>query len=117
MNAIKNKYYDGTFIVSREYEKMKMKKPNRNSFTLSLNFAEKRFVRFFFSSYPKIIIETCRRCMNCLKMCPEKSIVLKDSYPFARNKKCVLCYCCIEICPYKSIRTVKSIFEGVRIAG
>jgi uncharacterized protein (DUF362 family)/NAD-dependent dihydropyrimidine dehydrogenase PreA subunit len=112
-HAVKNNYYDGNFSVEGDYEKIIMKRPTRNSFTLSLKFAGKRFTRFLFSSYPKVMNETCMKCMKCMKMCPEKAIVLKNGFPYVREKKCVSCYCCIEVCPYKSIKTKKSAVEGV----
>ncbi|MGE3063181.1 MAG: DUF362 domain-containing protein [bacterium] len=113
-HGVKNNLYDGTYTVEGEYDKVILKRPTRNAFTLPLSIANARFARFFLSSYPKIINESCMRCFKCAKMCPEKAITIKDGFPFVRERKCVACYCCVEVCPYKSIKTKKSVFEKTR---
>jgi len=112
-HGIKSKLYDGQFQVEGEYDQFRIKRPSRNSFTLPLSFARKKFARHLITSYPEVMNLKCMRCMKCMKMCPEKAIFLKDSFPFVRKRKCVACYCCVEVCPCKAIKTNKSFFERV----
>ena len=62
--------------------------------------------------------EKCIRCYQCVSLCPEQAIFLKDDYPYTDQKKCALCSTCVSICPAqargiigKRISTVKVIRE------
>ena len=62
--------------------------------------------------------EKCIRCYQCVSLCPEQAIFLKDGYPYTDQKKCALCSTCVSICPTqtrgiigKRISTVKVIRE------
>ncbi|NLL62373.1 MAG: glycyl-radical enzyme activating protein [Candidatus Atribacteria bacterium] len=62
--------------------------------------------------------EKCIRCYQCVSLCPEQAIFLKDDYPYTDQKKCALCSTCVSICPAQArgiigrrISTVKVIRE------
>ena len=62
--------------------------------------------------------EKCIRCYQCVSLCPEQAIFLKDDYPYTDQKKCALCSTCVSICPTQArgiigrrISTVKVIRE------
>jgi len=57
------------------------------------------------SSQPIISAERCRKCLNCIDICPAKAIDVKDKneIPVINNDRCIQCFCCHEICPYAAI--------------
>lgn len=61
------------------------------------------------SPRPVIKLEGCKRCGDCLSMCPvePKALVWKgaarESVPVYDYGRCIRCYCCQEICPAKAI--------------
>jgi len=53
---------------------------------------------------PVIAAERCKRCGNCVKICPAAAIVSEDrSVPVIDYKKCICCFCCHELCDFKAI--------------
>ena len=88
-----------------------MKLPETNRFEGLLRFAKNRIMKRLASSYPEIVRDTCRKCMNCYNMCPAEAIIVKDGYPYVRSRKCLACYCCVEACPFDSIKTNPSLME------
>ncbi|MDI6700938.1 MAG: DUF362 domain-containing protein [bacterium] len=109
--AIRNGFYDGRYEVLGSFHKLEMRMPDRNKFSLSLNFAKQKFVKHFTSNFPKVITEKCTRCYRCYKSCPAGAINLVDGYPHIRERLCITCYCCVEVCQFKSIRVKKSTLE------
>lgn len=59
-------------------------------------------------AYPEINNDKCKICMICVKVCPAKTIKMKDKYPFVYRKNCINCYCCHELCPYNAINLKRS---------
>lgn len=51
----------------------------------------------------------CKKCMHCVKVCPQKTVYISKAsdnaygFPYFDKSKCILCYCCHEMCPYKAI--------------
>lgn len=43
--------------------------------------------------------EKCIKCYQCLSLCPEQAIFLKEGYPYTDKEKCSLCSSCVSICP------------------
>jgi len=64
----------------------------------------KTFLRRYVTSRPIIIRRECRRCMECLRICPAGAISNVDKQPRIDYSRCIRCYCCQEICPYNAIR-------------
>lgn len=54
--------------------------------------------------HPVIDKSACIRCGECAKICPPKTMKLKDkNYPKLKNLNCIRCWCCAEVCPKNAI--------------
>jgi pyruvate formate lyase activating enzyme len=55
-------------------------------------------------SEPEILFDfrECIQCYQCVSLCPQKAIVIKNSYPFTLRDKCQACGLCVDICPGKA---------------
>lgn len=49
------------------------------------------------------VTDTCKRCEECIKICPKNAIRLTNVKAKIDYSKCIRCYCCQEICPNKAI--------------
>lgn len=96
-------YYSGTYETEGEPGNFKYRMPQSNTFKSPLRFASNKIVKNLTSSYPYIIMKTCRKCLACKNICPADAIIIKEGIPFIRKRKCLACYCCSEACPYDSI--------------
>ena len=68
----------------------------------------------FFEPRP-LIAKDCRGCLECVRSCPQKTILVctdKKGRKRARidPKKCIKCYCCQELCPFEQVKIVKNPF-------
>lgn len=109
--AIKKGYYSGRYEGGEGAGHFQYRLPQSNTFRSPLKFASNSIVKHLTSSFPKIMENTCRKCMACMNICPAGAIVIRDGYPFIRKRKCLACYCCSEACPYDSIGVQKSPVE------
>lgn len=64
---------------------------------------------------PRIISKACRKCGNCVEVCPAVPRALsqpnQNKPPVFDYASCIRCFCCAEICPHKAI-TVKTPLAG-----
>lgn len=44
----------------------------------------------------------CIKCYQCVSLCSNKAIMIKDSYPFTLKDKCRTCGLCVNICSAKA---------------
>jgi pyruvate formate lyase activating enzyme len=53
---------------------------------------------------PEILFnsQNCIQCYQCISLCPQKAIVIKNSYPFTLRNKCQACGVCVDLCPGKA---------------
>jgi uncharacterized protein (DUF362 family)/Pyruvate/2-oxoacid:ferredoxin oxidoreductase delta subunit len=58
-----------------------------------------------FAIIPVLEEAKCKKCMACIRVCPQKAI--SDDLKINR-KKCINCLCCYEVCPEGAIKAVKS---------
>ena len=62
---------------------------------------------FFFISRirlrPRVDMELCIGCENCIEQCPVSALSMKDGLPEADTDRCITCFCCQEMCPEKAI--------------
>lgn len=48
---------------------------------------------------PQLDLEKCTGCGHCAKICPEKTVVMKDKTPEYDPSGCVFCGTCVQECP------------------
>jgi uncharacterized protein (DUF362 family)/Pyruvate/2-oxoacid:ferredoxin oxidoreductase delta subunit len=66
----------------------------------------------FFYSYvsgeliltPEVVPAKCTGCLECLKICPAKTISLVRDKARIEEARCLHCLCCHEVCVHRSIR-------------
>ncbi len=49
------------------------------------------------------ITDACRRCAECVTLCPTTAITLNQKKAHIEYNKCIRCYCCQEICPNNAV--------------
>ena len=76
------------------------------------NFLFKPFARFF-KPYPCFLYDKCTSCGECMRVCPAKTIIIKDRKPYADLKKCVRCFCCQELCPSAAVEIKRSFVHKI----
>ncbi len=90
--------------------KFKSNKQKPLSFVLPKGMA--KIVGNLLTDKPKINYDKCRACQECIKICPAKTISLKQygkkQAAFINRENCIRCFCCHEICPYDAIDIKKS---------
>lgn len=59
----------------------------------------------FFASKPKIKKSLCVGCGECARLCPQKTIEIKNKKAVIHHKNCIRCWCCQEMCPKKAVLT------------
>jgi len=52
---------------------------------------------------PKILVEQCKVCGACEKMCPVGAITMGEQAAVIDYKVCIECFCCHESCPHNAI--------------
>lgn len=67
-----------------------------------------KFIRRFLEPRP-VISSRCVGCGECVRLCPQKTIVLREKggkkRAFIKKRACIRCYCCQELCPAKAVDT------------
>ena len=76
------------------------------------NFLFKPLARFF-KPYPGFLYDDCVSCGECARLCPAKTIIMKDGKPYADLTKCVRCFCCQELCPSGAVEIKRSFMHKI----
>ena len=63
-------------------------------------------IRFF----PFIDNSKCKRCAQCVSICPTQAITLLQGKINLNPKKCIGCMCCVEVCSWAAIKVKESFF-------
>ncbi|NHI91465.1 MAG: DUF362 domain-containing protein [Candidatus Lokiarchaeota archaeon] len=60
----------------------------------------------FFKQYPHLKKNQCKKCGECVKLCPAESIKIDEitGYPKFKRKDCINCLCCVEGCPQQALK-------------
>lgn len=69
-------------------------------------------------AYPCPNPKKCRKCWNCVKVCPVRAMKKRGEKeaPYCDKKKCIVCYCCHEMCPYDAIELKRSLLFTLPIS-
>lgn len=53
---------------------------------------------------PEVVASRCTACLDCLNICPAKTIGLVGDKAWIDEARCIHCLCCHEVCSLRSIR-------------
>lgn len=69
-----------------------------------------------FKPKPAIDRDVCRRCGECVRSCPMKTITMdKNKKVHISTKNCIRCFCCQELCPFDAVRIKQNpIFKFIK---
>jgi electron transport complex protein RnfB len=56
------------------------------------------------SQKPVVDQDACTGCQECLPVCPEQAIEMRDDKAFILSEKCTNCRVCIPACPVDAIK-------------
>jgi electron transport complex protein RnfB len=56
------------------------------------------------SPKPVVDQDACTGCQDCIAVCPEAAIEMRDDKAFILSGKCTNCRVCIPACPVEAIR-------------
>jgi len=56
---------------------------------------------------PEVKKDNCTACLECINICPQKAVSLRDDLAWIDKKACIHCMCCHEVCRYKAIKLKK----------
>ena len=57
---------------------------------------------------PEVITERCVGCGQCEKVCPKRTVKVKNGKARFSYGECIRCYCCHEMCPHDAIALRRS---------
>jgi len=67
-----------------------------------------KLASFLFKLQPKIDKIKCTGCRDCLEVCPNNAIILRQGIAVIDYSKCILCMCCYEVCRFGAVDIKKS---------
>lgn len=113
LNIIANKRGYGVGILDNikilgstltEFKELKFIEPVNPLSIFGLRLLKFKFIRNLVLEHPVIDKSICIKCGECVKICPPKTMRIKNkSYPSLTNNKCIRCWCCAEVCPNNAI--------------
>ncbi len=78
--------------------------PKDSLSNVGLRILQYKFMRNLMLEHPKIIHDKCIKCGECIKICPPKTMNIKDkNFPKLNKISCIRCWCCQEVCPQNAI--------------
>lgn len=63
-----------------------------------------RLLKNTLSSKPLLKEELCKKCGQCIEICPAQSLHWEAGSPSFHYGQCIRCFCCQEVCPEGAIR-------------
>ena len=64
----------------------------------------------FLAPKPKIKKSLCIGCGECARLCPQKTIEMRNKKAVIHHENCIVCWCCQEMCPKKAVVTNRLFF-------
>lgn len=61
------------------------------------------FLRRHIASRPVNLLDACKYCNECVKICPAEAITNPGKKLVFDYNKCIRCYCCVEVCPHAAM--------------
>ena len=61
------------------------------------------FLRRHIASRPVNLLEACKYCNECVKICPAHAIMNPGKKLSFDYNICIRCYCCVEVCPHAAM--------------
>ena len=74
-----------------------------------------RLLRRALVSHPEVNPARCIACGLCAKVCPPKTLMLREKLPVFDLRTCIRCYCCQEHCPQGAITVHRTLM--MKVAG
>ncbi len=98
---------DGIEIVGEKIEEVKISRfelPKLDSMNWGLPDFFNRLLKNTLSSKPVLRKELCKRCGQCIEICPAQSLHWEAKSPSFHYGRCIRCFCCQEVCPEGAIQ-------------
>lgn len=82
--------------------------PSDSLSNVGLRILQIRFLKNMLLEHPTIDKNKCIKCGECTRICPPKTMVIKNkNYPTLKPINCIRCWCCAEVCPQNAISKTK----------
>ncbi|MCL6591687.1 MAG: NADH-quinone oxidoreductase subunit NuoB [Firmicutes bacterium] len=76
---------------------------------VTLDYPKKPFEAPLITGKPEISVVRCNNCGKCVRRCPSRAIVIRETAPKIgiNLDECIFCLLCAEVCPSNAIHIVK----------
>ena len=62
--------------------------------------------------------KACKRCKECISICPAKAIEFNGGKPRMNRRKCIKCFCCLELCTSNAVKIQQSmVLKSILVLG
>ena len=72
-----------------------------------------RWLRKALVSHPEVNPQRCIGCGVCAKVCPPRTLTIREKLPKFDLKTCIRCYCCQEHCPQGAITVHRTLMMKI----
>ena len=87
-----------------DFNDIKFLAPRDSLSNIGLRILQIKFFKNILLEHPKINKDKCIKCGECTRICPVKTMQIKNKkYPTLKPINCIRCWCCQEVCPQNAI--------------